>query len=129
MTSQVMRFVLVGALNTGFSYSLYVLLVWLGLHYAIANLCATIVGIIFSFRTQGALVFADRDWQHLRRFVPVWLVIYGINVGLIALLVRAGLNPYLAGAAALPPTVALSFLLQKHFVFRIGRRAVPIGPK
>jgi putative flippase GtrA len=112
-----LRFLLVGLLNTGFSYSLYMLLIWLGMHFAAANLLATLTGIAFSFRTQGALVFGSHDWRRLRRFVPVWLGIYGINVGTIALLVEAGLDAYAAGAVALPPTVLVSFVLQKRFVF------------
>lgn len=126
---QVARFVLVGVLNTAFSFSIYGLLVWLGLHYSIANLVATVAGIVFSFRTQGALVFGNRDWRLFRRFVPVWAVIYGVNVGLIALFISAGLNAYSAGAAALPPTVVMSFLLQKHLVFRLGGRVASIGSR
>lgn len=115
--SHFLRFVLVGLLNTVFSYSLYTLLVWLGMHFAAANLCATLAGIAFSFRTQGALVFGSHDWRLLRRFVPVWIGIYSINVGLITVLMAAGFNAYFAGAVALPPTILLSFLLQKRFVF------------
>ena len=120
-TSRLLRFLLVGVLNTAFSYSLYVSFVWAGLHFATANLCATAVGIVFSFRTQGALVFGNRDWRLLRRFVPVWIFVYGINVALIAVFVRGGFNPYVAGALALPPTVALAFLLQRRFVFAADR--------
>lgn len=116
-----LRFVLVGLLNTGFSYSLYTLMVWLGFHFAAANLCATLAGIAFSFCTQGMLVFGSYDWRLLGRFVPVWIGIYGINVALIALLVGAGFSAYSAGAMALPPTVLLSFLLQKRFVFAPAR--------
>lgn len=119
--SRLVRFVLVGVLNTAFSFSLYVLLVWMGLHFVTANLCATAAGIVFSFRTQGALVFGNRDWRLLRRFVPVWIVVYVINIALIALLMQAGLNAYGAGAAALLPTVALAYLLQRRFVFEAHR--------
>lgn len=54
-----LRFLLVGLLNTGFSFSLYMLMVWLGMHFAAANLFATLTGIAFSFRTQGTLVFGQ----------------------------------------------------------------------
>jgi len=116
-SSRFLRFLVVGVLNTGFSFSLYTLLVWLGVHFAAANLLATLLGIAFSFRTQGALVFGSHDWRLLRRFVPVWIGIYIINVVIIAVLMEAELNAYAAGALALPPTVLLSFLLQKRFVF------------
>jgi len=53
------RFLLVGTLNTAFSYLVYALLLLVGLHYAAANLGAVVLGIIFSFKTQGVLVFRD----------------------------------------------------------------------
>ena len=115
--SQFVRFVFVGALNTGFSYLVYASLVYIGLHYVLANLGALVLGIVFSFRTQGLLVFGTPEWRRLLRFVPVWGFIFLINTGCIALLLRIGFNAYVAGALALLPTVALSYLLQKFFVF------------
>lgn len=116
-TSRPLRFVLVGLVNTAFSYSLYALLVWLGVHFAVANLGATVAGILFSFRTQGRWVFGDTRWGRLRRFVPAWALLYLFNVAVIAVLVRFGLDAYTAGALALVPTVAASYLVQKHYVF------------
>jgi putative flippase GtrA len=114
---QLLRFVLVGVLNTGFSYLVYVGLLYAGVHYVLANLGALVLGIVFSFRTQGLLVFGNPEWRRLRRFVPVWGFMFLINTGLIALLLRFGFNAYVAGALALLPVVALSYLLQKFFVF------------
>ena len=114
---QFLRFVVVGCVNTAFSYSLYAVLLWLGMHFALANLCATAVGIVFSFWTQGAIVFKNHDWRLLRRFVMVWVLIYALNIGFIAAFVGLGLNSYAAGALALVPTVILSFVLQRMFVF------------
>jgi putative flippase GtrA len=119
--TQLLRFVAVGVLNTGFSYSVYLVLIWLGLHFSLANLLATVVGILFSFRTQGALVFSNQSWHLFRRFAFVWLLVYLVNVSFIALLVHAGLGAALAGLVAIPPTVLLSFLLQRRFVFTNSR--------
>jgi putative flippase GtrA len=116
-----LRFVAVGVLNTAFSYSIYAVLVWAGMHYAPANLLATMAGIVFSFRTHGTWVFDNRDWRLLRRYVPIWIVLYLLNVGLIGLFVRLGLGPYVAGAIAVPPTVLLGFVLQKRYVFAAER--------
>ena len=115
---QIFRFVLVGVLNTGFSYLVYAALLYLGLNFAVANLGACALGILFSFRTQGVLVFHNPAPHLLLRYASFWLVIYMCNIGLIKLFVLAGLNAYVAGALALPPIVAMSFILQKYFVFR-----------
>ena len=42
----VMRFVLVGVLNTAFSYLIYALLLFIGLGYQLANLSALVIGIL-----------------------------------------------------------------------------------
>jgi putative flippase GtrA len=114
------RFLVVGGFNTAFSYTIYVIALYAGLPYALANLCALLLGILFSFRTQGALVFGNRDGSLIWRFAAAWGVIYGFNICLIGLLVRAGLNAYVAGAVALPFTSVLSYVIQKRVVF--GRK-------
>lgn len=115
-----MRFLLVGGVNTAFSYAIYVVALYLGVTYALANLCALLLGILFSFRTQGALVFGNRDGSLIWRFAAAWGVIYIFNIGLIGLLLRAGLDAYVAGAVALPFTSVLSYFIQKRVVF--GRK-------
>ena len=114
----VVRFVVVGVLNTGFSYLIYALGLWAGLPYALANLLACVLGIFFSFRTQGALVFGDADNPKLWRFFLVWIAIYLVNILLIKFIISLGLNAYGAGALALPFIVVLSYLLQRLVVFR-----------
>jgi len=115
--SRLARFVIVGVINTAFSYFLYALLIFLGLHYALANLLALIAGILFSFRTQGALVFNNTQLTRLWRFVLAWALIYLFSIGLIRMFLSLGFNAYVAGALTVPPSAILSYLAQKHFVF------------
>lgn len=112
------RFVLVGGLNTTFSYLVYALLIFIGLDYQLANLLTLLVGILFSFKTQGHLVFNNPDNRLLGRFVLSWALIYVCVITLIGQLMALGFNAYAAGALALPMSVVLSYLTQKYFVFR-----------
>ena len=50
------RFLLVGVLNTLFSYFLYGTLILIGLDYKYAVLLVTILGVLFNFQTTGRLV-------------------------------------------------------------------------
>lgn len=124
---QFVRFMLVGVLNTGFSYSVYALLLYLGLPYALANLGAALLGIVFSFCTQGQIVFGNHDKRLIFRFAAFWLVIYAFNIALIAAFIRLGLDAYAAGALALIPVAAASFLVQKFLVFAVPHSA-PVAP-
>lgn len=111
------RFLLVGGLNTAFSYAVYAAFLLLGLGYAVASLLALIASILFSFKTQGTLVFNNTDHRLIFRFSICWLLIYLCNIALIRQMITLGLDAYTGGALALLPTIVISYLLQKYFVF------------
>ena len=115
---RLLRFVIVGGVNTAFSYAVYAALLFLGLPYPAASLCALVAGILFSFKTQGTLVFRNSHNRLFPRFVAAWSLIYVANVFLIWSLRALGLDAYLAGALAIAPTTALSYLTQRFLVFR-----------
>ena len=121
LSSKVMRFLLVGGLNTAVAYAAYALFLFTGLTYASANFLALIVGIVIGFKTQGILVFRNSDNRLFVRFVAFWAVMYLLNIGLIAQLMSLGLNAYAAGAVAFPLIAPLSFVVQNSFVFRRAR--------
>ena len=112
------RFILVGILNTSFSYLIYALMLFIGFGYQLANLITVAIGILFSFKTQGHLVFNNPDNRLLGRFVLSWVLIYVCVIVLIGRIIAIGFDAYSAGALALPFSVTLSYLAQKYFVFR-----------
>lgn len=116
-----LRFLVVGGLNTAFAYGSYAALLALGWPYAAASAGSLLLGLLFSFFTQGRLVFGNGELRQLPRFVACWLLLYALNVGVIAGLVRLGLGPYAAGALALVPMAVGSYLVQRHLVFGVGR--------
>ena len=118
---QFLRYLIVGALNTGFSYSVYALLLWLGLVYFVANLIALLAGIVFAFQTQGRFVFGNASRGLFPKYVLLWILVYLCNIALIKLFLVGGFDAYVAGALALPPIVLLSYLLQKYLVFNNDR--------
>lgn len=117
-TLQIVRFIVVGTVNTMFSYLIYAAVIFAGFGYQLANLIALMLGILFSFKTQGNLVFYNSDNRLLGRFVLSWAVIYICTITLIGRIVALGFDAYSAGALALPFSVVLSYLAQKYFVFR-----------
>jgi putative flippase GtrA len=114
------RFLAVGVLNTVFGYTVYALLLFAGLHYATALLLATVVGVLFNFRSTGRLVFGNRDDSRLWRFMGVYLFCYLLNIGCLRLLDTAGLGPYVAQGVLLPPLTVAAFALNHLFVFGAG---------
>lgn len=117
-TLHIVRFLAVGTLNTAFSYAIYAGFLYLGLGYQLANLIALVLGILFSFKTQGRLVFKNTDNRLFGRFLISWVMIYLGAITLIGRIIALGFDAYTAGALALPFSIALSYLMQKYYVFR-----------
>jgi len=113
-----LRFLVVGGVNTLFSFAVYALLILLGLHYVLAALISTICGILFNFKTTGTLVFKNRDNRLLLRFFGVYTFTYFINIGLLKLFDMAGVGSLVAGAIIVLPMAVVSFLLMRRFVFK-----------
>lgn len=116
---QLIRFLIVGTLNTGFAYGLYALFIFIGLHYTLAVLLSTLIGICFSFKTFGKWVFFNPDNRRIFRFVAVYGGCYVLNVGILKTLTLAGVsNLYLAGLISSFLVAMVSFFLNKFFVFK-----------
>ena len=113
------RFVIVGIINTAFSYAIYAFLLCIGLSFARANLISLALGVLFSFKTQSALVFRNSDRTRIFRFAAVWAVIYVGNILLIARFIKLGFNPYVSGLLAIPFATIVAFIAQKYFVFAV----------
>jgi len=118
------RYIVVGVGNTGFAYAIYILGLLLGCSYAMASLLSLLAGILLSFKTQGRFTFRDSRNALFGRFVVSWMLVYGVNIGVIAEFIRLGFDAFSAGALALPFNVAAGFLLQRYFVFGSRRRSV-----
>ena len=118
---QFLRFVLVGIGNSAFSYGAYAALLFIGLEYRVASLLALVLGIAVSFTTQGTVVFRNATRITLVKFVIAWVILYLINISLIALLMRFSLSAYLAGAVATVPVTLISYFVLKFAVFGRGK--------
>jgi putative flippase GtrA len=112
------RFLVVGGINTIFGYGLFAFFIYLNLHYSIASLLSTIIGVLFNFKTTGKLVFKSSDNRLIVRFFAVYGMVYVLNVLFLKGFKWFGLNLYIAGAVLVLPLAVVSFLLNKWFVFK-----------
>lgn len=117
LNSQLLRFLLVGGINTVVGYALFAGFVWAGLPYPAAIGLATVMGVAFNFQSTGRLVFGGAPLSQLGRFVAVYVVVYLLNLGGVALLLHTGLNIYVANALVILPLALIAFVLQRRFVF------------
>lgn len=114
----IIKFVVVGGFNTIMSFVIYSVFVILGLHFTIASLIGLISGIAMGYLLNKNLVF-DASENTLARYVLLWAILYFLNISIIYLVVNCtAYEEIFAGLVALVLIVPVSYLLQKHLIFR-----------
>ena len=123
---QFIRFVLVAMLNTAFGLFVNYLFLFIFEHllkfnhaYIVSNFIATIVSILFNFKTYGILVFKNKDNKLILRFLAVTTFTYLLNIGGIALLEHLGSqNNYINLTIMAVPVGLLNYVLNSVFVYK-----------
>ncbi len=117
LKKQIVSFILVGIVNTIFGYTAYAIFISIGFNYIVSALLATIVGILFNFKTIGKYVFDSHNNNLIFKFFSVYVIVFFVNILVIKIFRTYGYNDYISGAFALLPSATLSFVLNKYYVF------------
>lgn len=120
--NKLIRFLLVGGVNTLFGYIVFAFFIFLNFHYTIATLISVILGILFNFKTTGKLVFENSNNVLIFKFTGVYTIIYILNIICLKTFSYFKINIYLAGMLLILPMALISFLLNKKFVFKQKER-------
>ena len=112
-----LKFLLVGALNTVFGYSIYAIFVAIGLQANIALFLQYIFGILWNFKTTGAIVFKNHNNRLIFKFFGSYVFTFIVNSILLKIL-TSFINDYLAQAILVLPVAMLSFIIFKFYVFK-----------
>lgn len=111
------KFIFIGIVNTIFGYGIYLLLLFLGMNFAIAALLSTVLGVLFNFYTTGRFVFNSTENYLIFKFIMVYVIIYLFTVSGLSILYVYGISYEVGGALMIIPNALLSFFLNKRFVF------------
>ena len=118
-TPRPIKFLVIGTVNTLFGYFCYAGLLFIGLHYSLAALFGTLLGIAFNYLSTSRYVFnaSSASLKQGIRFVLVYCLHYFINISCLWLLERCGLNPYLSGLILIIPMAIVAYLLLNYLVY------------
>ena len=111
------KYLLVGVVNTVFGYSVFALLIFINLHYALASLLATIASVLFNFKTTSVIVFNTHDNSLIKKFIAVYTFTFFVNLGGLKIFSLYGVNMYFAGFILLIICAPISFILNNQFVY------------
>lgn len=114
---QVARFLLVGGLNAAFGFVVFSALALTGWPNWVSILGGNLAGIAFNFMTTGGLVFRQRGWSRLPRFIACYAVLLTINTFALGWLEPMVGSKLLAQALLTPPLALISYLIMSRWVF------------
>ena len=129
--ARLLRFGIVGVLNTGVDVALYaVLALGLGWHPVLANTASYAAGTVCSFVINRAWTFADRRGgaaagRQFLRFLGVNLATLAIGNLAIALLLAFGAGPMAAKGVSVLLCFAINYALTRRFVFNAAAGPEP----
>ena len=113
---RLVRYGIVGSLNTVMAYGVFAGLLRAGLHFTLATLASSTFGMVVGFKLHGRFVFGHSGEGRFPRFFLLFAALYGLNLGLQGL-ARMAVNGYSAGAIAACVSIPVSFLVNRNFVF------------
>ncbi len=118
---QLLRFGIVGLINTAVSYAIFAVLIVINTGPLMALIGTTVLSLAFNYQTSRRLVFRIRTQGQIPRFLAVYAVVVGVNWMGLRTLASFGI-PELAGQAMMVLPIALiSFAGQSMFVFGSNR--------
>jgi putative flippase GtrA len=112
---QVLRYLVVGGLNTALSFAVYIAAIKLfNTPYYLASLISILLGIAVGFKAHGKFVFGHKGG--FLRYIACWASIYAVNTLLIAL-IRDFTGDIVGQLLVLPFTTVASYFLLKKLVY------------
>ena len=116
---ELISFIIAGSVNTVVGYGLFCLFLFLGMNHIAAISLSFFCGVLFSFQTIGRFVFRARNTRILIKFMMLYSFLYFFNVVFLEMLKYFSTNWYLNGLITTIIAAALSFTINKLWVFRI----------
>lgn len=122
LPDQLRRFILTGVVNSVFGYLVYAFgVVVLDWSYFWSVILSYVIGVSFSYIMFRTFVFTtgDRGWSSYTRFIPAYIFLLAVNIVALYILVDLyGWNKLAAQAVVVPFCAALSFVINKIFIFQ-----------
>jgi putative flippase GtrA len=114
--SQFVRYYQAGIVNTVFGYSMYAILVTLGLNMYVAQLAAHVMGTVFNYYTYSRYAFRDPASSKVR-FVLSYVANFLLGAAMLWACAQVIPSPYLAMAVAIVIYTSINYVVLKKLVF------------
>ena len=113
LQKQFIVFLCVGIMNTVFGYAIFAFFIFLKAPYYLAFLFAALLGLVFNFITTGRIVFKNKSFKIIYKFVFVSVIMYFLHIFLIKIINLQINNFYISGLMTMSLTALIAFYFNK----------------
>lgn len=117
MDKRIFGFVAAGGMATVLNYSVFWVLLQLGMHYLWASAVGYASGIALSFAINKYLVFQGSQEASFLRYLLAYSIALVFQLALLNILVSNGVPPEIANGLSISIVVVLNFFLVRKIVF------------
>lgn len=109
--NRLIKFLLVGLLNTAFGYAVFLVAILLGAPPQMALVLQFCLGCLWNYVMHARLVFEHDGYRQMPLYLLAYGAIYSVNALALAAIIRAGASALLAQALLTPLIAVLSYFL------------------
>lgn len=118
LDKRLVRFLLVGILNSIFGFLIFSAMVWLGHGSMMALLAGNAAGLVFNFFSTGGLVFQTLALHRFPKFAACYASMLLINYALLGILAPLVNSTIVAQAILTLPMAALAYAIMTFWVYK-----------
>lgn len=109
--NRLIKFLLVGLLNTAFGYAVFLVAVLLGAPPQMALVLQFCLGCLWNYFMHARLVFEHDGYRQMPLYLLAYGAIYCVNALALAAIIAAGATALIAQAVLTPVIAVLSYFL------------------
>lgn len=122
LSTQLLRFIIVGILNTIIGLSVIYLCIYLGFNNYLSNIIGYMVGLSISFVLSKYYVFNTQNnnqifYKQFIKFILIFIIAYSINI-IVLFIALNYMTSYTAQFIAMVAYTVINFILNKYVTFR-----------
>ena len=118
--SKFFGFVFAGGVATLLNFTVFVLLLWIGVGPYVSSATGYLSGIALSYLINTRMVFATRTRPSVFAYYFIYFLALMLQLCLLYALLLFGVNPLAANSIAIAIVVVVNYLVMKRFLFRQG---------
>jgi putative flippase GtrA len=117
---KIAKFIVVGVIKTGLGYSLFLLVLWLGMHHDIALAADYFFAVTLGYVVNRSWTFSNQGQATapLLKYVLSYVFVYILNALALEFAIRLGMGPATGQLPCLVLATVASYVLQRYWVFR-----------